>query len=241
MSCFGQLHVMAIEGVDCFCDKNGDCSQGLRNISSINRVRHSVTELFSLSSAIQESVDGSRVIEVSEYDSTEEISKAVAGLRTRTESYIRSRFPDTEETLLFALVEANVLRLRRLFYQRSFRKCKFYRVRDLQSGSTGLQHHMSSSRVDFSTPQDGLARKIMDNRPSLPFVLTIGLNSTKQANAGDPLPYRAHTATRATWESSKLGENEPRPSFPAAPRAHECLYCGAAGEFKGTLNPEEWK
>jgi hypothetical protein len=81
-----------------------------------------LTRLFRLSNAVRKSAKANRARKIERFRDDEEANKAIDELRLYTECYIEFRFPEAPEALRSALVEANALRLRRLYYQRSHRR-----------------------------------------------------------------------------------------------------------------------
>ncbi|RYP70926.1 hypothetical protein DL769_004817 [Monosporascus sp. CRB-8-3] len=104
-------------------DSDSDVDQAEENISKItDTIGGTVTRLFRLSNAVRKSAKANRARKIERYRDDEEANKAIAELRLYTECYIRFRFPMAPDSLRSALVEANALRLRRLYYQRSHRR-----------------------------------------------------------------------------------------------------------------------
>ncbi|RYP25236.1 hypothetical protein DL765_000117 [Monosporascus sp. GIB2] len=104
-------------------DSDSDVDQAEENISKItDTIGGTVTRLFRLSNAVRKSAKANRARKIERYRDDEEANNAIAELRLYTECYIRFRFPRAPDSLRSALVEANALRLRRLYYQRSHRR-----------------------------------------------------------------------------------------------------------------------
>ncbi|KAI1120124.1 hypothetical protein F5Y10DRAFT_290290 [Nemania abortiva] len=104
-------------------DSDDDMDQEEENISKItDTIGGTVTRLFRLSNAVQESAKANRTRKIEGYRDDEEANKAIAELCLYTESYIRFRYPRAPDSLRVALVEANAFRLRRLYYQQSHRR-----------------------------------------------------------------------------------------------------------------------
>ena len=104
-------------------DSDSDVDQEEKNISKItDTIGGTVTRLFRLSNAIRRSAKANRARKIDKYRDDPEANKSIAELRLYTDCYIRFRYPMAPEALRSALVEANALRLRRLYYQRSHRR-----------------------------------------------------------------------------------------------------------------------
>ncbi|KAI9369898.1 hypothetical protein BJX61DRAFT_545151 [Aspergillus egyptiacus] len=105
-------------------DSDSDMDSAEDNISKItDTIGGTVTRLFHLSNAIRNSAKDHQARTFKrDRDDEEEASNAIAELRLDTECYVRFRFPRAPDSLRSALVEANAMRFRRLYYQRS-RRC----------------------------------------------------------------------------------------------------------------------
>lgn len=108
------------------------------NISKITDIiGGTVTRLYRLSNDARKSAKADRAREIERCRDDEKAKNAIAELRLDTECYIRSRFPMAPDSLRLALVEANAMRLRRLFYQRSYQSRMSLSVQNPQSTSAG--------------------------------------------------------------------------------------------------------
>ena len=75
-----------------------------------------LTRLFRLSNAVRKSTRADRARKIKRYRDDEEVNNTIEELRLYTKCYIEFRFPKAPEPLRSALVEANAVRLRRLYY-----------------------------------------------------------------------------------------------------------------------------
>lgn len=104
-------------------DSESDIDPAEENILKITEtIGGTLTRLFRLSNAVRKSAKASRARKIERYRDDEEANKAIDELRLYTKCYIEFRFPEAPEVLRSALIEANALRLRRLYYQRSHRR-----------------------------------------------------------------------------------------------------------------------
>ncbi|KAJ6438386.1 histone acetylation protein 2 [Purpureocillium lavendulum] len=104
-------------------DSDSDLNQEEKNILEItDTVGGTVTRLFRLSNAVRKSAKANRARKIERYQDDEEANKAIGQLIHYTEAYICFRFQEAPPALRSALVKANALRLRRLYYQRSHRR-----------------------------------------------------------------------------------------------------------------------
>ena len=223
-------------------DTDSDEDQAQKNISLITyTIGGTVTRLFRLSNAIRKSAKASRTYKIGEYKYDEEANNAITELRLYTECYIRFRFPQAPEPLRSAMVEANALRLRRLYYQRSHRRRIALSVQRPQADPRSVQ----LPRIPDSAPTVRFA-------PSMPRKQTAIDESSKPAGLPPaPTTYATtarHTAVQALYTDST--EEVPRAksvlvnnklSFPPLPTTSECPYCGVIVEFKRTTKSIMWK
>ena len=223
-------------------DADSDMDQAQKNVSLITyTIGGTVTRLFRLSNAIRKSAKASRTYKIGGYIHDEEANNAIAELRLYTECYIRFRFPQAPEALRSALVEANALRLRRLYYQRSHRR-----------------------RVALSVqrPQADLRRvqvpKIPDSASAVRFASSVppkprAIDERSKPTGFPPAPITYATTARQTAVGALYADSTvdiPRAksvlvnnklSFPPVPTTNECPYCGVIVELKGTTKPIMWK
>lgn len=190
-----------------------------------------LTRLFRLSNAVRSSAKANRARMIERYRDDEEANKAIQELQLYTKRYIEFRFPETPEALCSALVEANALRLRRLFYQRSHRR-----------------------RIDLSfqnpnmTPAVVELPKMMRSAPTVQFASSALPEPATTNKLLAPLPVPATNASIARQTAvaafyAKSTNEVPRAksvvvnnklSFPPMPPTQQCPYCGVIVEFKNT-------
>lgn len=199
-----------------------------------------VTRLYRLSNAIRKSATASRTSKIREYKDDDEANNAITELRLYTECYIGFVFPQAPQTLRSALVEANAMRLRRLYYQRSHRR----RI------ALSVQHPQANQKL-VQLP------KMPDRVPAVHFASSMPLkpktsNETKP-NPLPPAPVTYATTAQQTVIGALYAESTvaiPRAksvlvnnklSFPPVPATNECPYCGVIVEFKGPKKTTIWK
>ncbi|KAK4553669.1 hypothetical protein LTR86_009167 [Recurvomyces mirabilis] len=201
-----------------------------------------VTRLLRLSNAVRKSAQASRRYKIEEYTADEEATTAIAELRLYTDCYIRFRFPNIPEPLCSTLVEANALRLRRLYYQRSHRR----RI------ALSVQRPQVDPKKIVTLP------KMAESRPAVRFAPTfqakpgaIGDRSTNATSVpAAPLTYATtarQTTARALYADSAVGTARAKSVmvnnklfFPPVPPTDECPYCGVIIEFKGSTKAIIW-
>lgn len=223
-------------------DADSDEHQGEDNVSKITHtIGGTVTRLFRLSNAVRKSAKANRAHKIERYRDNEEANNAIAELRLYTECYIRFRFPLAPELLRSALVEANALRLRRLYYQRSHRR----RI------GLSAQHPQTNSSTVQLPKMAGSAPAVHFAPTVLPKPATINKRSEP---TGPPLaPVTNATTARQTAVGALYANSTvdvPRPksvlvnntlSFPPIPPTSECPYCGVINEFKSTAKSIMWQ
>lgn len=200
-----------------------------------------VARLFRLSNAIRKSATASRTRKIGEYRDNEEANNAVTELRLYTECYIRFRFPQAPEALRSALVEANALRLRRLYYQMSHRRRIALSVQHPQADPKGVQLPTIVAQV----PTVRFASSVLPKPKAVDEKLKLtGLS---------PAPVTYATTARQTAVGALYADSTvevPRAksvlvnsklSFPPAPATNECPYCGVIVEFRGITKTTMWK
>ena len=193
-------------------DADSDEDQAQKNVSLITyTIGGSVTRLFRLSNIIRKSAKVSKTCKIGEYRFDEEANNAITQLRLYTECYIRFRYPQAPDPLRSALVEANALRLRRLYYQRSHRRRIALSVQHPQADPRSVQlpeipDHAPAVRFASSVPQQPRAIDERSKPTGLP-----------------PAPITYATTARNT------------------PTTSECPYCGVIVEFKGTTKSITWR
>lgn len=213
--------------------------QAEENISKItDTIGGTVSRLFRLSNAIRKSAKANRARKFERYRDDEEANNAIAEMRLYTECYIRFRFPMAPDSLRSALVEANALRLRRLYYQRSHRR----RI-DLS-----VQNPQTTPPVVFQLP------KIKGSAPAVRFAPKPAIINKISGQAGPPpVPVTNATTARQTAVGALYAKSTtevPRAksvlvnnklSFPPIPPTQECPYCGVIIEFKYAAKSTLWK
>lgn len=216
--------------------------QTQKNVSIITgTIGGTVTRLFRLSNAIRKSAKASRTQKITEYIVDEEANNAIAELRLYTECYIRFRFPQAPVALREALVEANALRLRRLYYQRSHRRRIALSVQRPDAGPKSIQLPKlpnSAPAVRFASslpPKPGAIEKGPKLADSPPAPVTYATTARQTAVGA----LYANSSVEIPRAKSVLVNN--KLSFPPAPNTGECPYCGVILEFKGTTKSMLWK
>ena len=202
-----------------------------------------MTRLVRLANAVRKSAKASRRHKIEGYTADDEATRAIAELRLYTQCYIGFRFPNMSEELSSTLVEANVLRLRRLFYQRSHRR----------------RIALSVQRPQADPPKIVPLPKMPESRPTVRFAPNLqpepgasGERSTKADTIpAAPLTYATtarQTTARALYADSAVGTPRAKSVvvnnklfFPPVPRTEECPYCGVIIEFKGSTKSIIWK
>ena len=196
-----------------------------------------LTRLFRLSNAVRKSAKANRARKIERYRDDEEANKAIDELRLYTKCYIEFRFPEAPEALRLALVEANALRLRGLYYQRSHRR----RI-DLsfQSPKTTpavvqLPKMMSAPAVRFAP--SALPKPTTTNKMPAPSPAPATNASTARQTA--VAAFYAKSTTEVPRAKSVLVNN--KLSFPPIPPTPQCPYCGVIIEFKNTARSLLWQ
>lgn len=223
-------------------DSDSDEDQTQKNVSLITyTIGGTVTRLFRLSNAIRKSAKASRSCKIGGYTDDEEANNAITELRLYTECYIRFRFPQAPDALRSALVEANALRLRRLYYQRSHPRRIALSVQRPQADPRSVQ-----------------LPKIPDSAPAVRFASSVppkprAIDERSKPIGLPPAPITYATTARQTAVGALYADSTvdvPRAksvlvnnklSFPPVPTTSECPYCGVIVEFKGTTKTIMWK
>jgi hypothetical protein len=224
-------------------DSDSEGSQAQKNVQLITyTIGGTVTRLFRLSNAIRKSAKASRTYKIGEYTADEEANNAITELRLYTECYIRFRFPQAPEALCSTLVEANALRLRRLYYQRSHRR----RI------ALNVQHPQADPKSIVQLP------KMPESPPAVRFAPTVqpkprAIDERSKPTSVPPAPLTYATTARQTTARALYADSTvdtPRAksvlvnnklSFPPVPTTSECPYCGVIVEFRGSTKPIIWK
>ncbi|KAJ5242229.1 uncharacterized protein N7469_000556 [Penicillium citrinum] len=152
--------------VDDSSDTDSDEDQVQKNVKLVTfTIGETVTRLFRLSNAIRKSAKESRINKIRDYTEDEEANNAVKELRLYTECYIRFRFPQAPDALRSALVDANALRLKRLYYQRSHRRRIALSVQLPQTAPRSIQLPKVSESVSAVHFTGSLETKATDKTP----------------------------------------------------------------------------
>lgn len=220
-------------------DSESDIDPAEENILKITEtIGGTLTRLFRLSNAVRKSAKTNRARKIERYRDDEDANKAIDELRLYTKCYIEFRFPEAPEGLRSALVEANALRLRRLYYQRSHRR----RI-DL------------SIQIPEPTPAVVQLPKMTVSAPAVRFAPS-GLPKPARTNtmlAPAPAPATNATTARQTAVAdfyAKSTTEIPRAksvlvndklSFPPIPPTPQCPYCGVIVEFKNSARSLLWQ
>lgn len=216
-------------------DSDSELDQTEENISKITVTIHgTVTRLFRLSNAVRRSAKANRAHKIERYIDDEEANIAIAELRLYTECYIRFRFPEAPDSLRKALVKANELRLRRLYYQRSHRRRIDLSIQNpqfTQAVRPQLPKMKEAPHQTVSFAAGVFQKPASVNKPSGPagFVPAPATNATtaRQTAVG---AFYAKSTTEVPRAKSIVVNN--KLSFPPVPSSPECPYCGVIIEFK---------
>lgn len=223
-------------------DSDSDVDQAEENISKItDTIGGTVTRLFRLSNAVRKSAKANRARKIERYRDDEEANNAIAELRLYTECYIRFRFPMAPDSLRSALVEANALRLRRLYYQRSHRRRIDLSVQSPQTTPAVVQ----LPKIKESAPAVRFASSVLPNPATI--------NKTSGPACPPPVPVTDATTARQTAVGALYAKSTTevplaksvlvnnKLSFPQIPPTHECPYCGVIIEFKSIAKSMLWQ
>ncbi|ORY10133.1 hypothetical protein BCR34DRAFT_486235 [Clohesyomyces aquaticus] len=197
-----------------------------------------LTRLFRLSNAVRKSAKANRARKIERYRDDEEANKAIDELRLYTKCYIEFRFPEAPEALRSALVEANALRLRRLYYQRSHRRRIHLSVQSPETTpAVALLPKMTGSALAVRFAPSALPAPATTNKmpPPSPVPAT---NATTARQTGVAAFY-AKSTTEVPQAKSVLVNN--KLSFPPIPPTQQCPYCGVIVEFKNTARSLLWQ
>lgn len=220
-------------------DSDSDVDPAEENISKITEtIGGTLTRLFRLSNAVRKSAKANRARKMERYKDDQEANKAIDELRLYTKCYIEFRFPEAPEALRSALIEANALRLRRLYYQRSHRR----RIDMAILNPATARPVAQLPKVTASVPTVRIAPS------ALPTPLT-----TNKTPAHVPAPVTNATTARQTAVAALYAKSTtevPRAksvlvnnklSFPPIPPTQQCPYCGVIVEFKNKSRTLLWQ
>ncbi|KAL4964644.1 ankyrin repeat domain-containing protein [Aspergillus stella-maris] len=217
-------------------DSESDIDPAEENVLKITEtIGGTLTRLFRLSNAVRKSAKANRARKIETYRDDEEANKAIDELRLYTRCYIKFRFPETPEVLRSALVEANALRLRRLFYQRSHRR----RI-DLSTQSPEMTPvvvqlpKMTGSASTIRFASSALPKPARTNKMPAPSLAPATNATTARQTALVDLYAKSTTVTEVPRSKSVLVNS--KLSFPPIPPTQQCPYCGVIVEFKNTAS-----
>lgn len=220
-------------------DSESDVDPAEENILKITEtICGTLTRLFRLSNAVRKSAKANRARKIEMYRDDEEANKAIDELRLYTKCYMEFRFPEAPEALRSALVEANALRLRRLYYQRSHRRRIDLSIQSPETTPAVVQ----LSKMTGGAP----AVRFAPSAPPKPA-------TTNKMPAPSPAPatnattarqtavaaFYAKSTTEVPQAKSVLVNN--KLSFPPIPPTQQCPYCGVIVEFKNTARSLLWQ
>ncbi|KAM5476153.1 hypothetical protein MauCBS54593_000838 [Microsporum audouinii] len=222
-------------------DSESDVDPAEENILKITEtIGGTLTRLFRLSNAVRKSAKANRARKIERYRDDEEANKAIDELCLYTKCYIEFRFPEAPEALRSALVEANALRLRRLYYQRSHRR----RI-DLSIQSPGtapavvqLPKMMASAPAVRFAPS-ALPKPATTVKMPMPAPSPAPATNATTARQTDVAAFYAKSTTEIPRAKSVLVNN--KLSFPPIPPTQQCPYCGVIVEFKNTARSLLWQ
>lgn len=216
-------------------DSDSDVDEAEENISKItDTIGGTVSRLFRLSNAVRKSAKANRARKLERYRDDEEANKAVAEMCLYTDCYIRFRFPMAPDSLRSALVEANALRLRRLYYQRSHRRRIDLSIQSPQTSPPVVQlpqikEGAAAVRFAPSVVAKPTAINKISGQAGPPPVPVTNATTARQTAVG---AFYAKSTTEVPRAKSVLVNN--KLSFPPIPSTQECPYCGVIIEFKNT-------
>ncbi|KAJ5776455.1 uncharacterized protein N7511_001466 [Penicillium nucicola] len=220
-------------------DSESDIDLAELNLLKITEtIGGTLTRLFRLSNAVRKSAKANRARKIERYRDDEEANKAIDELRLYTKCYIEFRFPEAPEALRSALIEANALRLRRLYYQRSHRRRINLSVQSPETIPAVVQlpqNKGSAPAVRFvpsALPKPSRTNKI----PALSPAPATNATTAQQTAAA---AFYAKSATEVPRAKSVLVNN--KLSFPPIPPTQQCPYCGVIVEFRNTAGSLLWQ
>ncbi|KAJ4855811.1 ankyrin repeats (3 copies) domain-containing protein [Trichoderma breve] len=222
-------------------DSDSDVDQAEENFSKItDTIGGTVSRLFRLSNAVRKSAKTNRALKIERYTDDKEANEKIEELTRYTDCYIKFRFPMAPDSLRLAMMEANALRLRRLYYQRSHRRRIDLTVQNPQTKPPEVQLPKikeSAPAVHFAP--SALPKPATTNRTSgqggAPVVPVTTATTARQTAVGALL---AKSVTEVPRAKSVLVNN--KLSFPPLPSTPECPYCGVIIEFKNSNKTMMW-
>ncbi|KAF3070177.1 Ankyrin-2 [Trichoderma lentiforme] len=222
-------------------DSDSDVDQAEENFSKItDTIGGTVSRLFRLSNAVRKSAKTNRAMKIERYTDDKEANENIAELSYYTECYIKFRFPMAPESLRLALMKANELRLRRLYYQRSHRRHINLTVQNPQTKPPEVQlPKIKESAPAVRFAPSALPKPATTNRTSgqggPPVVPVTTATTARQTDVGALL---AKSVTEVPRAKSVLVNN--KLSFPPLPPTQECPYCSVIIEFKNSNKSMMW-
>lgn len=221
-------------------DSNMDDSE--ENVSKItDTIGGTVTRLFRLSNAVRKSAKANRAHKIEKYTTDKEANRAIDELRRYTECYIQFRFPMAPDLLRLALIEANALRLRRLYYQRSHRRRIDLSVQHPKHDSVVLQLPAMKERAPAVRFAPSVLPKLATSNIPSGQTGTVPVPATNATTARQTAvgAFYAKSTTEVPRAKSVAVNN--KLSFPPIPPTDECPYCGVIIEFKSTAKKMLWQ
>jgi hypothetical protein len=223
-------------------DSDSEMDDAEENVWKItDTIGGTVTRLFRLSNAVRKSAKANRAHKIGNYTADQEANRAIEELRLYTKCYIQFRFPMAPDSLRLALVEANALRLRRLYYQRSHRKRIDLSVQRSEHDPVVLQLPAMKETAPAVRFAPSVLPKLASSNTSPGKTGTVPVPATnattaRQTAVGD---FYAKSTTEVPRAKSVAVNN--KLSFPPIPPTDECPYCGVIIEFKGTASKSLWQ
>ena len=220
-------------------DSESDVDPIEENILKITEtIGGTLTRLFRLSNAVRKSAKANRARKIERYRNDEEANKAIDELRLYTQCYIEFRFPEAPQALRSALIEANALRLRRLYYQRSHRRRIDLNIQRLERTPAVVQlPKITGSAPVVQFAPSVLPKPMSANKMPAPWPAPATNATTARQTA--VAAFYATSTTEVPRAKSVLVNNEL--SFPPIPPTQQCPYCGLIVEFKNTARPFLWQ
>ena len=211
-------------------DSESDVDPAEENILNITEtIGGTLSRLFRLSNAVRKSAKANRARKIERYIDDEEANKAIDEMRLYTKCYIEFRFPEAPEALRSALVEANALRLRRLYYQRSHRRRIDLSIQNSEATPAVVQlPKMTGSAPVVRIAPNVLLKSTTANKMPVHFPVPATNASTARQTA--VAAFYAKPTTEVPRAKSVLVNN--KLSFPPIPPTQQCPYCGVIVEFK---------
>ncbi|KAK4078260.1 uncharacterized protein Triagg1_3276 [Trichoderma aggressivum f. europaeum] len=219
-------------------DSDSDADPEEENFSKItDTIGGTVSRLFRLSNAVRKSAKTNRALKIERYVDDKEANEAIEELSNYTKCYIEFRFPMAPESLRSALIKANALRLRRLYYQRSHRRRIDLTVQNPQTKPPEVQLPKIRERAPAIRFAPSVVPKSTINRTSgqggAPVVPVTTATTARQTDV-----LIAKSTTEVPRAKSVLVNN--KLSFPPLPPTQECPYCGVIIEFKNAAKSMLW-